>query len=305
MELRQLEAFATVARRASFTRAAEELHLTQPAVTRQIAALESELGVLLFDRLGKRIQLTSAGETLLGYAAHILRLTEESQEALAELAAGRAGRIAIGAASTLATYVLPALLTRFRQEYPGIELSLRTGLSARVRELVLSGVVDVGLVTTEGEPVESEGALQSESLGVYETVLTVPPGHALAARASATVAELAGEPLLAMTEGTNLRTYAEHVLADAGVAASVTMELDSVEAIKRMVEAGLGISLLPRVAVASEVAAGRLVALTLTGVPLPERHIVLLRRRDKHVTVPLLAFIGLATSRVVPQTHYP
>lgn len=293
MELRQLEAFVTVARRKSFTRAAEELHLTQPAVTRQIAALESELGALLFDRLGKSIQLTGAGETLLGYAEHILRLTDEAQDALEELAAGRVGRIAIGAASTLATYVLPSLLTQFRQEHPGIELSLRTGLSARVRELVLSGVVDIGLVTTEGEPVEQEGVLISESLGVYETVLAVPLGHKLATQATATVTELTGEPLLAMTAGTNLRTYAEHILADAGVAASVTMELDSVEAIKRMVEAGLGVSLLPRVAIAAEVAAGRLVALTLTGIPLPERHIVVLRRRDKHASASLVGFMRL------------
>ena len=293
MELRQLEAFVTVARRASFTRAAEELHLTQPAVTRQIAALEAELGALLFDRLGKSIQLTGAGETLLGYAEHILRLNDEAHEALSELAAGRVGRIAIGAASTLATYVLPPLLTQFRQEHPGIELSLRTGLSARVRELVLSGVVDIGLVTTEGEPTQSEGVLLSESLGVYETVLAVPPGHTLAAQLTATVTELSGEPLLAMTTGTNLRTYAEHILADAGVAASVTMELDSVEAIKRMVEAGLGVSLLPRVAIATEVAAGRLVALTLTGIPLPERHIVVLRRRDKHQSGPLSSFLAL------------
>jgi DNA-binding transcriptional LysR family regulator len=297
MELRQLEAFVTVARRTSFTRAAGELHLTQPAVTRQIAALEAELGALLFDRLGKSIQLTGAGETLLGYAEHILRLTDEAQDALEELAAGRVGRIAIGAASTLATYVLPPLLTQFRQEHPGIELSLRTGLSARVRELVLSGVVDIGLVTTEGEPAEQEGVLVSESLGVYETVLAVPPGHKLATQATATVTELTGEPLLAMTAGTNLRTYAEHVLADAGVAASVTMELDSVEAIKRMVEAGLGVSLLPRVAIATEVAAGRLVALTLTGIPLPERHIVVLRRRDKHQTAPLLAFIQATSNQ--------
>ncbi|MCX6367129.1 MAG: LysR family transcriptional regulator [Armatimonadetes bacterium] len=297
MELRQLEAFVTVARRTSFTRAAGELHLTQPAVTRQIAALEAELGALLFDRLGKSIQLTGAGETLLGYAEHILRLTDEAQDALEELAAGRVGRIAIGAASTLATYVLPPLLTQFRQEHPGIELSLRTGLSARVRELVLSGVVDIGLVTTEGEPAEQEGVLVSESLGIYETVLAVPPGHKLATQATATVTELTGEPLLAMTAGTNLRTYAEHVLADAGVAASVTMELDSVEAIKRMVEAGLGVSLLPRVAIATEVAAGRLVALTLTGIPLPERHIVVLRRRDKHQTAPLLAFIQATSNQ--------
>jgi DNA-binding transcriptional LysR family regulator len=192
---------------------------------------------------------------------------------------------------------LPSLLTQFRQEHPGIELSLRTGLSARVRELVLSGVVDIGLVTTEGEPAEQEGVLLSESLGVYETVLAVPPGHALAAKNTTTVTELSGEPLLAMTAGTNLRTYAEHILADAGVAARVTMELDSVEAIKRMVEAGLGVSLLPRVAIASEVATGRLVALTLTGIPLPERHIVLLRRRDKHVGASLLAFLQAARSQ--------
>lgn len=293
MELRQLEAFVTVARRASFTRAAEELHLTQPAVTRQIAALEGELGVLLFDRLGKTIQLTGAGETLLGYAEPILRLADEAHAALEEQVAGRTGRIAIGAASTLATYVLPPLLTRFRQEHSGIELSLRTGLSSQVRELVRSGSVDLGLVTSEGEPGEGVGGLLSEPLGVYETVLVVPPGHRLQHLARVTPADLSGEPLLAMATGTNLRTYAEHVLADAGVAPKVTMELDSVEAIKRMVEAGLGVSLLPRVAISTEVGAGRLVALPLIGIPLPERHIVLLRRPDKHQAAPLTAFLAL------------
>ncbi len=293
MELRQLEAFVTVAQLASFTKAARVLHLTQPAVTRQVAALESELGTLLFDRLGKKIQLTSAGEALLPRAEALLQGVEEARRAVAEVAAGTTGKLTIAASSTLAAYVVPKLLRAFQAAHPGIELALRTGLSAQVRELVRTGAADVGLATTEGESQEeTSGPLELHRLGRYETVLVVPPGHRLARHAHAAPGDLAGEPLLAMEPGTNLRAFVDRLLAHSGVEARITMELDSVEAIKRMVEAGIGVTLLPKVAAESEAEAGRLVALPLSGVPLPDREILLLWRKDRNRSTILRAFLA-------------
>lgn len=287
MELRQLEAFVCVAQENSFTRAATRLHLTQPAVTRQIGALEAELGAALFERLGKSIRLSAAGEALLPHAETVLREATEAREAVAEAAAGRSGRLTLAASSTLASYMLPPVLAAFRQAHPGVELQLRTGLSAQVWAQVRSGDAQLGLATTEGTDEERRhDMLVVTPLGRYETVAVVFPRHPLASHSSLALGELEGEPLLAMTEGTTLRAFLEGALGQAGVIPRISLELDSVEAIKRMVEAGLGISLLPRIAVRAETEAGRLVALPLADLAQAERRMVFLRRRDRRVTPP-------------------
>lgn len=293
VEIRHLETFLAVARDASFTRAAESLHLTQPAVTRQIAALEAELRTRLFDRPGKTIRLTAAGETLRAYAEQTLRLERSARAAVAQIAQGVRGHVTVGAASTLATYVLPPLLARFRRERPGLELTLRTGLSARVREQVRDAQVDVGVVTTEGVPEPEEHALAVRRLGAYETVLVTPPGHPLGSGGPRSVAALDGEALLAMEVGTNLRGFVDRALALCGATPRIAMELDSVETIKRMVEAGLGVSLLPRVSVRDEAAAGRLSVAPLTDLPRPDREIVVLWRTDRTVSAAQQAFLDL------------
>lgn len=293
MELRQLETFLCVARRRSFTRAAEELHLTQPAVTRQIAALEAELKTPLFDRLGKSVPLTAAGEMLLRYAGQILRLAADAQEAVAEVGLGASGRLAVGASTTLATYVLPGVLTRFRAAHPGVDVTIRTGVSAHITGLVLSGGVDLGLVTNEGL---TDTVLSLEPLGEYETVLVTPPGHPLTQHDTVTALALVGQPLLLMEPGTNLRHYVDQLFASTGVVLTPTMELDSVETIKRMVEVGLGISLLPRVAVETEVAAGTLVARSLVEAEKFQRSMALAWRPDKFRTAAMEAFIALLRS---------
>ncbi len=289
VELHQLEAFEAVVAHRSFTRAAVALHLTQPAVTRQIAALEKELRAPLFDRLGRTVQMTTAGETLHRYAESIVRLAREARHAVADIEAGAAGRVAVGASSTLATYVLPPLLRRFREAYPRVEITVHTGVSAQVLEMVRVNEADIGLVTGD----VPDRALTATALADYETVVVVPPSHPLAARSSISASELAGSPLIMMEAGTNLRTYVDGLLSAAGVEEQVTMELDNVEAIKRMIEAELGLSMLPEVSVSAEVASGRLVALKLTGVPHARRRIRLVHRRDKYLPTALQAFMRL------------
>lgn len=294
MELRQLEAFEAVTLHGSFTRAAEALHLTQPAVTRQIAALETELRTRLFDRSGRTVRLTASGEVFHRYAESIVRQAREARAAVAEVEAGEAGRLTVGASSTLAAYVLPAILRRFREDHPRVEIGIHTGVSAQVREMVKSGDADIGLVT--GEPTAPDPALVSEDLADYETCVVLPVGHPLAEGNSEKplpAAALAGTPLILMEAGTNLRTYVDRLLSAAGVEAPVTMEMDNVEAIKRMVEAGLGVSILPQVSVRAEVAGGRLAARTLAEMPRATRRIALVYRRDKYLSAALRASIGL------------
>lgn len=294
MELHQLEAFEAVLLHHSFTRAAEVLFLTQPAVTRQIAALEQEMKTPLFERLGRTVVPTAAGEALHRYAEEILRLTREAREAVSEISAGAAGRLTVGASSTLATYILPPLLRQFREEYPRIELGVTTGISARILERVREGRADIGLVTTEGDA-RPDAALLLTPLAEFDTVVVLPRDHPLTARGRLCAADLAGTPLTLMESGTNLRTYVDHIFNASGVSATVALEMDSVEAIKRMVEAGLGVSLLPEIAVRSEVALGNLVARPLTDEPLEHRRIALVRRRDKFLSASLKAFIDLIT----------
>jgi DNA-binding transcriptional LysR family regulator len=294
MELHQLEAFEAVVAHGSFTRAAEALHLTQPAVTRQIASLERELRTRLFDRLGRTVQMTAAGEALHRYAVQIVRLSQEAHHAVADIEAGASGRLAVGASNTLATYVLPPLLRRFREAHPRVEIAVHTGISAQVVEMVRRNEADIGLVTAE----VSDAALQVTALADYATCVVVPPAHALAVLTEVSAAELAGHPLILMEAGTNLRTYVDRLLNTAGVAEQVALELDNVEAIKRMIEAELGISLLPEVAVQAEVAAGRLVALPLRDVPRAHRRIALIHRRDKYLSASIRAFSRLLASAI-------
>jgi DNA-binding transcriptional LysR family regulator len=302
LELRQLETFARVAQLQSFTRAAEELALTQPAVTRQIAALERELHTRLLERMGRRVQVTAAGEALYAYAVQMLRLEQEAERAVADVVLGMAGRLAVGASSTTATYLLPPLLRRFREAYPGVELSVHTGVSAQVAERVLANEVDVGVVTGLREP----SGLVEIPLAEFATGVVVYPEHPLAGRARSSgaaesgvgAAELAGSSLILMEEGTNLRTYVDRLLSAAGVEERVTMELDNVEAIKKMIEARLGISLLPLLSVGAEVEAGRLVALPLADVPGAHRRIVAIHRPDKYLSAALSAFLALLKSEL-------
>jgi DNA-binding transcriptional LysR family regulator len=293
MELHQLEAFEAVLLHHSFTRAAEVLFLTQPAVTRQIAALETELKTPLFERLGRTVVPTAAGEVLHRYAEEILRLRREAREAVGEISVGAAGRLTVGASSTLATYVLPPLLRRFRAEYPKVEIAVTTGLSARILERVREGRADLGLVTTERDAARPDPALTLTPLADFDTVVVLPRDHPLTGRECVRTGDLAGVPLTLMEPGTNLRTYADHLFASAGVTPNVALELDNAEAIKRMVEAGLGVSLLPEVSVRSEVALGNLVVRPLADEPREHRRVVLARRRDKFLSASLNAFVGL------------
>lgn len=288
MELRNLETFARIASLGSFTKAADDLAITQPAATRQIAALEMELRTRLFDRLGRHVELTAAGRLLYRHAVDILRIADEAQRAIGEIASGAAGRISIGASSTAATYLLAPLLRRYRVAHPAVEVSVRTGASRRVADMVSHNEVDIGIVMETPD----DEALRVIDLAQYASVVVVAPGEPFALREdSVTIEDLAGTELVLMQPGTSMRAMADRILA--GVRVGVSMELDNVEAIKKMVEARLGMSILPLVAVRDEVEAGRLVALEIRPVVASTQKIVAIHRRDKYLTAAIRDVIAL------------
>ncbi|MBT2368754.1 LysR family transcriptional regulator [Streptomyces sp. ISL-10] len=254
MELRLLVTFEKVATVLSFTRAAAELTYAQSSVTSQIRALESSLGVDLFERLGSRIRLTEAGERLLPYARRMIDLAEEAQAAVTG-ADEPAGTITVGTMESLTSYRLPPLLELFHHRYPKVRLSLRPTLGDETRRALRRGVYDIGFLM---EPETEHTGLESEVLAVEPLVLLAAPGHPLAARPGLTAADLASAQLVGTEPGCPYRDLFERELKHW---APAFMEFGTIEATKRGVAGGLGIALLPRVAVCAELASGALVAL--------------------------------------------
>jgi DNA-binding transcriptional LysR family regulator len=272
--LPQILAFLEVARRGNLSRAAEALYVSQPTLTARLQALESELGEQLFVRTRRGMRLTEAGEAFLPFAEHSVQAISDGRDRLSELRRGTAGKLVLGAPPTVSTYALPALLARFTQEHPGVRLTVMTGTSEEILELVLHDRIQVGLMRALGHP-------EVEAVPVYSDALlaVVSPDHRLAGR-KVRLAELAGEPLVLFGRSSSYRVFTQAVFRQAGVMPDSVLELDNIEAAKKMVEHGIGISLVPHSAVTGELATGVLSVVDLADTTLPSREIVAVRRHD-------------------------
>jgi LysR family transcriptional regulator, low CO2-responsive transcriptional regulator len=268
MDIPKLRIFATVAKVGNFTRAAELLYLTQPTVSQQIATLEAQVGVTLIERLPRRLRLTPAGEALLPYAEQILALANAGAEA-ARSAAGLADRtLRLGAGHALATYLLPDLLSRYRELYPGRAVRINVGNTAELLEQVAADKVELALV---GSPAAHERVIVTPFMH-DRLVVIVAPDDPWSTRVEVDLTELRGlegEPggrvLLTREPGSALHASVERLLGPAALSGDGVILLGETEAIKRSVEAGLGVALIQEIAVEREVAGGNLVALTLRG----------------------------------------
>ncbi|MDR3744971.1 MAG: selenium metabolism-associated LysR family transcriptional regulator [Acidobacteriaceae bacterium] len=247
----RLVVFRAVAEQHSFRKAAEELYLTQPAVSLQIKALEEEVGVQLFDRTGAQIALTEAGGILLNYSQQAYALLGQAQQEIAALSGGHAGGLALGASTTIAQYVLPRLLGEFSRAYPRVHLTMISGNTEQIVEAVEAQKIALGLIEgpARSRDVKTEPFLQDE------LVLIVPSAHEWAELKSIPCAEIAAAPLLMRERGSGTRRVVEMALASQCIKRSslqIVMELDSTEAIKSAVEAGLGVGFVSRWAIAKD-----------------------------------------------------
>jgi DNA-binding transcriptional LysR family regulator len=252
----RLVVFRTVAEQSSFRKAAEELYLTQPAVSLQIKALEEDLGVQLFDRSGTQVALTDAGKILLDCARRSSDLLAQAEHRIAALSGEHAGALTLGASTTIAQYVLPRLLGEFCAAHPRAMPALISGNTEKIVDAVVEQKITLGLI--EGPPRNRD--VKTEKLLEDELVLIVPASHEWAERGSVTVAEIASAPLLMRERGSGTRRILELALERCGIRQKqlhILMELDSTEAIKSSVEAGFGAGFISHWAIAKDARLGR------------------------------------------------
>jgi DNA-binding transcriptional LysR family regulator len=304
MEVRQLEIFRALVEELNFTRTAERVHTVQSNVTGQIRSLERELGTQLFDRMSKRVVLTEAGRRLLPYADKVLGALSEAKQALSPSSVP-AGPLRVGAPESVLTYRLPRVLRKFRKRYPEVELIFRPDplcafiasnsdgfkedgfLKVTLAECLETGQLDLTILMADSIANER---LSSIPLRKEKVLFVAGPTHPLAGRTKVTPEDLGGQKMLLTEAGCAYRKKLEDFLSLRGIRPKNTTEFGSMEAIKSCVALGMGIALLPQIAVASDLRDGRLVALRWSGPPIDiATHVIW--HKEKWISPAMEAFI--------------
>lgn len=294
MEIRQLKTFWTLASTCSFSQTAELLSYVPSTITMQIKSLEEELGVKLLDRLGKKVVLTDAGQQFLPYATKILNDVEEAK-CISSQHGELAGTVVIGADEVLCAYLLPALFKRFRADYPGVRLLFRPLSGQELKSSLREGHADVVFVLDE--PINSKD-LHSEFLKDETFQMVVSPDHMLASRSALVIDDFHKQHFLLTEKNCSYRTYFDQSITKKGADALTELEFHSVEAIKQCVVAGLGIALLPEMALKKELSDGEVVALPwdLSDISFSAQ---MLWHREKWISPSMAAFMEVAKSELI------
>jgi LysR family transcriptional regulator, low CO2-responsive transcriptional regulator len=282
--LRQLQIFAAVAKHLSFTRAAEDLRLTQPAVSMQVKALETLAGLPLVERVGRRIALTEAGAELLPHAHAVLRSLQDAEDAFAALRGLAAGRVSIAVVST-AKYFAPKLLALFSRDHPELELKLAVHNRDAVVQLLVENEVDLALMGTPPRHLETAAF----PFARHPLVVIAAPDHRLARERRVPVRALAAETFLVREPGSGTRAAMERFFAQHHVHPAATTEISSNETIKQAVMAGMGLGFISQHAIGLELAAGQLALVHLEGLPVV-RDWNVVHRTEKRLSPAALAF---------------
>ncbi|MBI3976691.1 MAG: LysR family transcriptional regulator [Chloroflexi bacterium] len=285
MNLHQLRIFQAVARHLSYRRAAEELILSQPAVSMQVKALEKSVGQELFEQIGRRIYLTEAGRELSTYCTRIFALLDEAQQVLDDLKGLQRGALKVVATTTVGIYVVPRALGIFHRRHPSINVSLSVENWSAAHDLLTRNEVDLAV----GGYVEDDHDLAFEPFMPNELVVIASPEHRLAGQSRIPLQELQSEVFLVREAGSGTRATMEGALRERGFIPRLGMELSRNGAIKQAVAADLGIAVLSRQACLYELASGALIALDVEGFPVL-RHWCVVHLRDKHLSAAALAF---------------
>jgi len=259
---RRLQVFHTVARLLSFTKAAETLHMTQPAVTFQVRQLEEHFNTRLFDRTHNRISLTDAGKIVFQYADKIFDLYGQMENAIREMTGEISGALTIGASTTIAEYMLPSLLGDFKEKYPDVNIHLKVSNSDGIVSMVENNTIDLGVVEA---PVTNKN-LVVEECRTDQLVAISTPNHALAKKSKVKLEDLLEYPFICREEGSGTREVISEYVAKvdkSGNGLNISMELGSPEAVKGAVEAGMGISVVSRATIQKELRLGSLVEIPM------------------------------------------
>lgn len=289
MNMNQLRIFLAVAGHLSFTRASEELNLTQPGISKHIKELEEYYGARLFDRLGKKVALTQAGEILLTSVKKVFGLLTESKARIDDLKGLAGGKLAIGASFAVGTYILPGLLAKFRVDHPAVEIMADIALSRHVVDKVLDNALEIGFI---GHLTEDK-RLTVNKFRTDRLVLIVSVKHPWANRKSPVhLRELSHQPFLLSKKGSGTRETVEKLMISAGVTLDRIIEIGNTEGVKKAVEADLGISILSHYVVSRETEAGLIKAVPLAGRALT-RNLYVVYHKDRYLSEAARAFMRL------------
>lgn len=288
MDINQLEVLVTVARERSFSRAAEVLERTQPAISQAIRRLEADVGEQLFDRSSKDGTLTFAGQVLLSHAKQMLNLRQNARSAISEIRALGHGKVTISANEHTVFYLLP-VIERFYELYPSIKVEVRRGVASRIPKQITAREVELGVISFT----PNDETLRVVRVMSDELVLVVAPSHRLAGRPMVSIKELAREAFVAHNAASPYRQKVIESFEKYKVPLKIAIELPSLEAIKRLVEAGVGIALVPRLTAAAEIASGRLAGLAVKEMKL-ERTLNIVYRRNSDLSHAAEAFLKTA-----------
>ncbi|MFE5322415.1 cidABC operon transcriptional activator CidR [Paenibacillus sp. NPDC056579] len=296
MDMRHLQYFVEVARWKSFTKAAQALYITQPTISKMIKNLEDELGVLLFERLGKRIELTDAGMVLLGQAQHMVQSFDTMTAHLDELMQARRGRIRIGLPPMVGASFFPKVIGRFREQFPGITLQLFEHGSKKVEADVGAGELDIGVILLPTK----EDLFESFSFVKQRLMLVVHPAHRLAGHKTASLIDLRDDSFLLFHEEFALHDRILDECEKLGFQPNVVYKSSQWDFISEMVAANLGIALLPE-AICRELDPERMRTIPLTDPTIPW-HLAMIWRKDSYLSFAAREWIAFAKSMLQPAT---
>jgi DNA-binding transcriptional LysR family regulator len=252
LDIHQLEIFAKVAELKNFSKAAQEMYLTQPTISQHVSSLENYLGIKLFDRMGKEVALTRAGEILYRYAKQITALRGEAQQALDHFRGKKSGHLTLGASTIPGEYILPSLLGKFKREYPSISVTLRIGDTEEIIDELLTSKIELGIIGAK----ISHARLHYASFVEDELIVVVPRGHRWWKKTSIGIQELCDEPFIMREAGSGTRISMEKRLDEIGIPPDrlkIIAEVGSTTAVKQAIKAHLGVSLISERAVEEEI----------------------------------------------------
>jgi DNA-binding transcriptional LysR family regulator len=288
MDINQLEVLVAVAQEKSFSRAAERLHRTQPAISQAIRRLETEIGEPLFDRSSKDGTMTAAGRVLFGLAQQMINLRHGAHAAIKELKGLHRGKLSLSANEYTVLYLLP-LLPVFRARHPHIKIEVKRSLASRISSEILARETEIGIVSFK----PNDPAITSVPVLTDELALIVPPSHPLAEKKVVSVRELGAESFVAHNVPSPYRERVVRTFEKYRTPLNISLEMPTLEAIKRFVEAGMGVALVPRLAAQAEIARGQVAALTVREMKL-ERKLFLVYRKGATLSHAARAFLRLA-----------
>lgn len=288
IDLDRLRIFQAAAQTGSFTRAAQLVHLTQPGISKHIKSMEQYFGVPLFDRLGRKIALTQAGEVLFETTQEVMAQVAAAEQRIKDLTGLRAGKLRLGASFPIGLYILPRVLAAYRKRYPAVEVELAISTSASIEAKVLANKLDVGLLSRDVH----HPKLLARKFMTDELVVIVPAGHKWPSRRRVKAQELAAQSVVLSARGAGAREVVEERLRAKGIVLPTVLDFANAEGVKHAVEAGLGISIQPRIMVQREIAAGALRALRLADMDAAISY-CWISRKDRHVSNAQRAFLEL------------